>query len=281
MIIATPVAQPAAAVAAAPATGAAEREVGVGRNAIRVFTYRPGGCRITGLLVVFHGLDRNANSYRDHAKPLADRLCLVVAAPLFDERRFPTWRYQRGGVADRGSVQPSGEWTVGLVAPLVATLRRDEGTNALPYYLIGHSAGAQFLSRVAAYTLDDGARTVIANPSTYVLPSLDVAAPYGFGRLPDGERLLRAYLARPVTLLLGEEDVGEKNLAESDEAVRQGPTRIERGRRTFAAARALAMAKGWTFGWRLLEVPGVGHSARSMFSSEQAIEALKPETVIP
>lgn len=280
-MITLPVPQAAVALAAVPATGSSERTVGVGRDAIRVFTYRPTACRIAGLLVVFHGLDRNAAGYRDHAKPLGDQLCLVVAAPLFDERRFPTWRYQRGGVADRGSIQPRSGWTVALVAPLVATLRRDEGTNALPYYLIGHSAGAQFLSRVAAYASNDAARIVIANPSTYVLPSLDIAAPYGFGRLPDSERLLRAYLACPVTLLLGEEDVGEKNLAESDEAVRQGPTRIERGRRTFAAARALAMAKGWTFGWKLLEVPGVGHSARSMFSSEQADEAFKPETVIP
>lgn len=280
-MITLPVPQAAVALTAAPATGSSERTVGGGRDAIRVFTYRPSACRITGRLVVFHGLDRNADGYRDHAKPLADRLCLVVAAPLFDERRFPTWRYQRGGVADRGSIQPRVGWTVRLVTPLVATLRRDEGTNALPYYLIGHSAGAQFLSRVAAYTPDDAARTVIANPSTYVLPSLDVAAPYGFGRLSDRAELLRAYLARPVTLLLGEEDVGEKNLAESDEAMRQGPTRIERGRRTFAAACALATAKGWTFGWRLLEVPGVGHSARSMFASEQATEAFKPETVIP
>ena len=210
MMIAAPVPQAAISLVVSPPPGSDEQTIGVGKDAIRIFTYRPTGCRIAGLLVVFHGLDRNADGYRDHAKPLADRLCLVVAAPLFDERRFPTWRYQRGGVADRRSILPKAAWTVGLVAPLVAALRLQEGTSSLPYYLHGHSAGAQFLSRVAAYTSENAARTVIANPSTYVLPSLDVAAPYGFGQLPHGEQLLRDYLARPVTLLLEEEDVGDK-----------------------------------------------------------------------
>jgi hypothetical protein len=38
----------------------------------------------------------------------------------------------------------------------------------------------------------------------------------------------------------------------------------------------VAQAHGWTFNWRLAFVPGVGHSARLMFSSAQALEALRP-----
>ena len=161
---------------------------------------------------------------------------MFVAAPLFAERRFPTWRYQRGGVVDHNALRPRRVWTVELVAPLVAAVQDRVGTSGLPFYFIGHSAGAQFLSRVAAYATSGAGRIVIANPSTYVLPTTAEAAPYGFGGLRDGDALLRAYLARPVTILLGEEDVGSKNLAESDAAMRQGSTRFERGQRTFAAA---------------------------------------------
>jgi hypothetical protein len=32
----------------------------------------------------------------------------------------------------------------------------------------------------------------------------------------------------------------------------------------------------WKFNWRLVELPGVGHSARKMFSAPQAFEALSP-----
>ena len=63
----------------------------------QVFTFRPEGCAVTKILIVFHGLGRNAAGYRDAAIPLGQTLCMVVVAPLFDAERFPSWRYQRGG----------------------------------------------------------------------------------------------------------------------------------------------------------------------------------------
>ena len=204
---------------------------------------------------MFHSLNRNADGYRDDAKPLADRLCLFVAAPFFDERGFPTWRYQRGGVVDHGAFQPERTWTAGLVARMVKAVQDQAGTNGLPFYLAGHSAGAQFLSRVAAYTQSGAVRILTANPSTYVLPSTTDDAPYGFGGLKNGDVLLRAYLGRPITFPLGEEDTGSKNLADNEAAMQQGGTRLERGRRTFAAAQAAARDHGWTFRWLLVEVP--------------------------
>jgi poly(3-hydroxybutyrate) depolymerase len=62
---------------------------------LQIFTYRPSGCLLSGALLVFHGFERNAEAYRDDAIPLARRFCMLVVAPLFDEARFPTWRYQR------------------------------------------------------------------------------------------------------------------------------------------------------------------------------------------
>jgi poly(3-hydroxybutyrate) depolymerase len=56
-----------------------------------VFTYRPAACPDPSLLVVFHGIARNAQSYRDDARGLADRLCLLVVAPVFEQRAFPGW----------------------------------------------------------------------------------------------------------------------------------------------------------------------------------------------
>jgi poly(3-hydroxybutyrate) depolymerase len=67
---------------------------------LELFTYRPDRCTDPSLLFVFHGLNRNAKNYRDYARPLGDRNCMLIVAPLFDQERFPTWRYQRGGIAD-------------------------------------------------------------------------------------------------------------------------------------------------------------------------------------
>jgi hypothetical protein len=247
---------------------------------IEVFTYQPAGCAVSGAVLVFHGLDRNAEAYRDDATPLGQRLCMTVVAPLFDKARFPTWRYQRGGiVGDDGSVQPPQSWTVNLVPRLASWIRGKQGRADLPYSLIGHSAGAQFLSRVAAYVEDEAMATVIANPSTWVRPSLDIAAPYGFKGISDrtwGEAALRRYLAAKITVLLGQEDVGSRNLATSEQAEEQGSTRFERGQNVFREAEAAARRNGWPFNWRLAVVPGVGHSARSMFGSVQALDALRP-----
>ncbi len=276
------------ATAAQEAGPAAERPIPAGYGQekadidgvpLQVFTYRPAGCPVSGLLLVFHGLDRNAADYRSDAVPLAQRLCRLVAAPLFDNARFPTWRYQHGGIVHGGVVQPASDWTVNLVAHLAAQIRREESRPDLPYAMIGHSAGGQFLSRVAAFGQDQATQIVIANPSTWVRPSLDVAAPYGFGGVyppGPGEAALRRYLAAPVTVLLGQDDVGSRNLASTEEAEAQGDTRLERGRTVFREAEQTAREHGWPFNWRLAIVPGVGHSAARMFNSEQALAALRP-----
>jgi pimeloyl-ACP methyl ester carboxylesterase len=258
--------------------GAGQYTVTVGGVNMTMFTYRPTNCVEPVLLLVFHGLGRNADGYRDHAQPLADRLCMLIVAPLFDKERFPTWRYQRGGIVYRRVIQPPDVWTGHIVLEIVDWVRRTEGRE-LAYYMLGHSAGGQFLSRLAAFVPTEAKRIVIANPSTYVFPSLTTMAPYGFGGVYSARASgveLRRYLALPLTIFLGKEDTGERNRNDSPEAVAQGETRYERGRNVYQVGRDLAQSRGWTFNWRLVELPGVGHSARKMFAAPEATVALKP-----
>jgi pimeloyl-ACP methyl ester carboxylesterase len=170
---------------------------------------------------------------------------------------------------------PPGTRTVDLIAPLIAWARTACGRPNLPHALVGHSAGGQFLSRVAAFAPTDATHFVVANPSTWVLPSLHDAVPYGFGGTPYPEKALRAYLEFPITALLGTDDIGTHNLSSEPEAVAQGINRLERGRKTFVKAQAVARAHGWRFGWKLVEVPGVGHNALEMFGSSQAAAIFK------
>lgn len=260
------------------APGSGEQTANLGRTALRIYTYRPD-CPDPSLLLVFHGLNRNADRYRDYTRSLGDRLCMLVVAPKFDKERFPTWRYQRGGIVDsRGVVQPPATWTGRLVIELVAWLRTQEG-RPLAYSMIGHSAGGQFLSRLAAFIPNEARRMVVANPSTWVFPSIKIAAPYGLGRVYPGaeaEARLRQYLAAPVTVFLGQEDEGDADRNDSREAMAQGETRYDRGINVFAAAGKAAQATGTTLNWRKVELPGVGHSASKMFASPQAAEALAP-----
>lgn len=264
--------------AASIAPGVGQQTVNLGGTALQVFTYRPSSCAKPALLLVFHGVNRNADKYRDYARRIADTGCMIIVAPLFDDQRFPSWAYQRGGIIKKRAVQSEANWTVRYAISLIEWVRREE-QRPLDVYMIGHSAGGQFLSRVAAFLPTDAKRMVIANPSTHVFADLKTAAPFGLGgayeRGADVANQQR-YLASPVTIFVGEEDTGSENRNDSDEARLQGATRLERGRNAFAAARAIAQSQGWTFNWRLVELSGVGHSARKMFSSDKAIEALLP-----
>jgi dienelactone hydrolase len=267
---------PTVGYAAPIAPGDGEQLVSLQGGELQVFTYRPADCRPRILFVVFHGVGRDAGPYRDHARPLADKFCAVVAAPKFDAGRFPRDLYQYGGIADHGRLIQEGTRTIDLVAPLVTWAQEAAGQPGMPYVLIGHSAGAQFLGRVAAYTSTQALQIVLANPSTWVMPTTDTSLPFGFGGIkPSPDEALRAYLAKPIIVDLGGSDTGTKSLDVSAEAMQQGPYRLARGRNAFNAAKLAAEIHGWPFNWTMIEVPDVGHNATQMFNAPQTVSALE------
>src|SRR5262245_8922503 len=115
-----------APVLAAPIT-TGRQVIDINGTPMVVFTCRPAGCSDPALLLIFHGIARNAHTYRDDVRALADRLCLLVVAPVFDKRAFPTWRYQRGGIVKDAVVQNARDWTGTLGRDLIAGARGQEG----------------------------------------------------------------------------------------------------------------------------------------------------------
>lgn len=246
---------------------------------ITLFTYKPPTYRNGPLLIVFHGVNRNAEDYRNFAITLAERCKALVVAPLFDRERFPSERYQRGGLFKEGVLQPREKWIFQKVQELVEDIRQREGRPDLPYRLIGHSAGGQVLVRMAAFAPGAARRIVAANPGSHLFPTRDAEFGYGFGGLPaelQSDDIIRSYLAAPVTLYLGTGDIDplDRNLDRSEPALRQGSTRYARGLACFAFAQALAAERGWTFGWRKVETAGIAHNAAEMFAAPEALEAL-------
>lgn len=274
---------PANALAAALPAGSSQFVFSAGERMIDVFTYRPANCSNGPLLVVIHGMNRDADKYRDNAVTLAERFNALVIAPRFDTNQFPSEAFQRGGITRRGSVQPPEKWTYALVPRLVEEVRQRESRRDMQYFLIGHSAGGQFLTRMAAFLPGDAARIVAGNPGSHLFPTRDLPFPYGFGGLPtelSDDNAIKRYLAAPLTLLLGDADTGSQNLDVTATAMKQGATRIERGRACFQLAEEMARAKGWAFNWKKIEVPGVGHNSARLFSHTNALPAfavtLKP-----
>jgi poly(3-hydroxybutyrate) depolymerase len=264
----------------------AEIPVGPGRvllgetDPIAVYTYRPPTYTDGPLLIICHGVQRNAEDYRNFAINLAERFGAIVAAPHFDRERFPYNDYQQGGILRDGVVRPAGQWTFHRLSALVTQLRTLTGDPARRFYVIGHSAGGQFVARLAGIVGSIGAERLIAtNPGSHLFPERAAAYGFGFGGLPDelsDDAALQRYLAAPLTLYLGTGDVDpdHPSLDRSPPALAQGNSRFARGLACFQMAQTLAQTKGWSFNWRLVTAPGVDHNAARMFAMPEAADAL-------
>ena len=271
-----------AAAVAAPADvpiGKAERTVTLDKLDLQVFTYRPVNWSGQRMLIVLHGVLRNADEYRDHAISMGDRFDALVVAPKFDSERFPSRRYQRGGILrEDQTAAPPEEWTYALIPKLAAALREITGKPKLEHWIIGHSAGGQFVVRMSAFQDTGARRLVAANPGSALLPTFEMAFGYGFGGLPKdlaNEERLRSYLGAPLTIYLGTaDDHPDENFDKGAAAMQQGGGRHQRGLALYWSGRTLAAAKGWPFGWRLVEAPGIGHDHEKMFDHPNCAVAL-------
>jgi pimeloyl-ACP methyl ester carboxylesterase len=260
-------------------TGFGKMEIGDGANAITVFTYKPKGYTDGPLIVVFHGMLRNADVYCTNSIPLAERYKAIIAAPCFDKQHFSHDDYNLGGVIKKGVEQPRESWTYQRVPEVIDAVRQREGKPAMPYYLIGHSAGGQFAMRYAALMPPGAQRIVAANPGSDLFPRRDWEFGYGFGGLStelSDDAALQHYLAAPLTLCLGLADTNPQHseLDRSVAAEKEGKFRLERGRACFAFAQNLAKARGWTFNWRKVEVPGIAHKGGAMLDAQEVEAAL-------
>ena len=258
--------------------GTSAVEVRFGEVPLKLFVYKPADFRDGPMLMVFHGVLRNAEEYRDHSIPMGDRFGALIVAPLFDEPTFPLAKYQLGGIVVDGQATPAEERTGQYVNRIAKEIRQREGRADMPYSLIGHSGGGQFLVRLAAFVPTEAQRIVAANPGTHTFPTLSAEFPYGFGGLPaelQTDEVLKAYLAQPLTIYLGAKDnERDEYLDVKPAADMQGQFRFERGQNAFAAAKKLAAEKKWPFGWQLVVAQETEHDHEKMFNHAACAEAL-------
>jgi pimeloyl-ACP methyl ester carboxylesterase len=148
----------------------------------------------------------------------------------------------------------------------------------MKYWIIGHSAGGQFAMRMSAFQDTGAERIVAANPGTDLFPTRDLPFGWGFGGLPESlsnDEQLRRYLAAPLTLYLGTaDDHKDEDLDMSENSMKQGEGRLQRGRAAFALGEKTAREHGWHFGWRKVEADGVPHDHEKMFAHEACETAL-------
>ncbi|MBL8060074.1 MAG: hypothetical protein JNK63_05075 [Chthonomonas sp.] len=246
---------------------------------IEVFSYKPKTYTGERMILVLHGTLRNADEYRNDAREMGDRFGALIVAPKFDSERFPSLKYQRGGILrEDGSAAPHEEWTYAYIPKIFDAIKKIEKKPKLKYWIIGHSAGGQFAIRMAGFQKTGAERLVSANPGSDLFPTRDMPFGYGFGNLPEAlsnDKVIEKYLAQPLTIYLGSADNGpDEYFDDSEEAMKQGAGRFQRGVANYEFAMKLAASRGWKFGWTLVKAPGVGHDHTAMFNHPACERAL-------
>ncbi|HSG49012.1 MAG TPA: hypothetical protein VLA43_14420 [Longimicrobiales bacterium] len=259
------------------APGRTTVQADLGGTVLNLWVYKPDNYVGDGFVLLLHGASRAAEAYRDNAAGFADRYGRLVVVPEFDAERFPNRLYQMGGVfREDGTFADPEERTFAYIPMLVDHIRTREGSGALPYILLGYSAGAQFLERLSAFMDLDAERLVIMSPGSAMFPTREMAYGLGFGGLPDAfssDERIRRYLALPITVAIGTADREMEQLPTGD-AYAQGVHRYSRNLRWFNTAMDLAYEKGWDFNWRLVIAHGAGHPPPQMFNHPQMGNAL-------
>lgn len=212
------------------------------------------------ILVVVHGISRNAGAHLRAFRDVAHAVGCVLVAPRFTRSAFPD--YQRFGRPKR--LGPGGRADLRLRA-ILDDVRARLGLRPAPAYLFGHSGGAQFVQRFVMAHADQVARYALGAPGCFAWPDPDRPFPFGGGRsrqFPDLQPQVDALLRIPGLVLVGECDVETGGSLRDGPRLReqQGATRLERAARFVDALATRAAGLGRPPPARLERLPGCGHA---------------------
>lgn len=221
------------------------------------------------IIIVMHGVARNADDYRDNWIDLAEQYGFAVYAPEFDKDRFPkSRRYNLGGLTEKK------DRAFDAIEPLFKALKQRRSSTAKGYYLFGHSAGGQFVHRYAFFGKPKYMTLAIAaNSGWYTTPTSSYEYPYGLGGLKRSRYDIDVMLRRPLMIMLGDQDNDpeSRNLRHTPEADAQGLNRYDRGIYFLKLANTLAKERRIKSRWQYQTVPGVGHNNRGMAIAAAAV----------
>jgi poly(3-hydroxybutyrate) depolymerase len=232
---------------------------------VRVWTFRPAALTATDRIVfVMHGVERNADVYRDNWIAAAEARRFMLVVPEMSQKAFPgDAGYNFGNMVDKsGTRQPPERWAWRSIERVFDAIREATASSRTTYAIFGHSAGAQFVHRLVLYA--DNPRldaAIAANAGWYTVPVFDIAFPYGLAGSPIDVERVRANFAKPLVILLGDQDIDPKHrsLRRDAGSDAQGLHRFARGQHFVATAAAEARRLGVPFAWRMDVVPGVAH----------------------
>ena len=236
---------------------------------IRVYTYRGKKCDSDcPILFLMSGEKRNAYDYLGMWDYVADRNNLILVAPEFLNDRWPkAAAYQFGDLGEKVDRERTSYAAIEHLFDEIRTTQKD-------YMIFGHSAGAQFVQRMAFLRPDNRASVmVLGNPGWFLMPEWRkdkgaVSYPHSLVDSPvaAGDDAVRKALAKRVIVLVGDNDAepdGE-NLNANAAGKKLGDSRTDRGENFIKAATSASTELGVKLGWQLSEMPPTVQDAQGV-----------------
>lgn len=214
-------------------------------------------------LMSMHGTNRNADDYASAWKVFANKYNYVIAAPEFSSTDWTTSGYILGnmftGANGSGNLNPKELWSFYIVQLIHTELVEVCGLKNQYYTLWGHSAGAQFVHRLALFCPDRYVSMYIsADAGWYTAPDPGVIYPWGVQHdlLNLNENDLFALSEKNMVLMRGTADtLRDSNLNTEPLSDAQGLNRYERAGYYYNKVKEINS----DLEWPLIDVPDVGH----------------------
>ena len=220
----------------------------------------------TPVLIVVPGARRNADTYRDQWLALAKQHTFIVLAigcslqVCEDE-----YQYNLGGiVTPLGGPRPESVQFYSVPEKVFQDFTARFESNQKTFALYGHSAGGGFVHTYMLAKPDAPvSRAVAANPAFFTFPDTESAYPFGLANSPYQADDIDSWLTQPLTIILGDQDLGPrtKAISNSPAANAQGRNVYARGLSFYAFAMNTAVERNIQHRWQLEVVRGVGHSS--------------------
>lgn len=236
---------------------------------LKLCMYLPTNAKLCRKVIFsIHGIKRNANKYRNIIVPHVQNENVLVVAPSFTDEFYKSSLSIKMGNMCQGTLNPlilpKEEWTFTHLYEAFLLLKK-ELPSLESFSLFGHSAGAQFVHRMALFTDYPELESVVAaNSGWYTVLDNNIEFPYGTRGLV-GDETARRLLKKRIVFMSGAADTEQDaHLRVTKKALVQGSNRLERAKYMIECGRKQAQKKNVEYGWILEVVPGVQHSSRGM-----------------
>nr|WP_320160522.1 hypothetical protein [uncultured Methanoregula sp.] len=238
---------------------------------ITVSTYRPAAWNTSGpILIVMHGAGRGGAPTRDVWIPYSEQYSALIVAPEFSAQYYPgDFNYNGGNMFSGENQTPRNKanWTFTAIEHVFDDVRSRSGAKQETYLLFGHSAGGQFVHRLATFLPEARfSRAIAANAGLYAMPAYTVRFPYGLYGSPLTQDELKRVFSRKLIIMSGDRDINPNDggLANFPEAEAQGSTRFARAKNYFETAKQESARLTVPLDWEYHIVPGIGHDEAGM-----------------